>query len=221
MTLQLEETGEEFPLDGATVFVSASIPNPERWDGAFDPLAITDSVVALARVFLSTGAQLVTAAHPTIAPLLLYVAAELPPDHPRRIVTYQSRLFKDVLPPATQGFAEEQVGEFVWTDAVAGERPIPGEWHESLAAMRTQMLSESKPAAAAFVGGMEGISDEFGLFKRLFPHAPTYAAGRPGGEATALVEASPDALREELAESAVYPAVWRRVAADLQERIGG
>jgi SLOG cluster3 family len=219
MTIRFEGAMDTFPLDGATVFLSASIPNPERWDGPFDPLAITDAIVALGRVFLTAGARIVTAAHPTIAPLLLYVAAELPPDHPRRIITYQSRLFQDVLPAATRRFADEGIGEFIWTDAAIEERPVPGEWHESLAVMRNQMLAETSPTAATFIGGMEGITDEFEMFTRLYPEAPTYAAGRPGGEAARLVEASPPSLRDELAGNPRYPAVWRQVATDLQRRL--
>jgi hypothetical protein len=73
--MSLRVTRISVPEDiGRTLFLSASIPDPERWDGEFDALAITDAVVALARTFLSAGWRLVTAAHPTIAPLLLYVA---------------------------------------------------------------------------------------------------------------------------------------------------
>jgi hypothetical protein len=32
-----------------TLFVSASIPDPDRWEGEFDALEITDAVVSLAR----------------------------------------------------------------------------------------------------------------------------------------------------------------------------
>jgi hypothetical protein len=38
-----------------SVFVSASIPDPRRWEGEFDALEITDAVVALARTFLTAG----------------------------------------------------------------------------------------------------------------------------------------------------------------------
>ena len=56
---------------GRALFLSASIPDPERWSGPFDALEVTDAVVALARASLTRGYALVTAAHPTIAPLLL------------------------------------------------------------------------------------------------------------------------------------------------------
>src|ERR1700692_4396104 len=93
-----------------SLFLSASIPDPQRWDGEFDALAITDAVVALARVFLTAGWRLVCAAHPTIAPLLLYVAAEIPDRGERRVSIYQSMLFEDVLPTATRRFEADRVG---------------------------------------------------------------------------------------------------------------
>lgn len=142
MTLHFDTQSPERVPAGTTVFVSASIPDPKRWDGPFDPLAITDAVVSLARVFLTAGARVVTAAHPTIAPLLLYVASELPSERPPEIVTYQSDLFEDVLPPETRRFEQEEIGRFVWTPKAEGERPVPGEWDQSLAVMRRQMLAE-------------------------------------------------------------------------------
>lgn len=219
MTLSFQATADR-PLEGQSIFVSASIPDPARWDGAADPLEITDAVVSLARVFLTSGARLVTAAHPTIAPLLLYVAAELPPEHGNQIVTYQSELFEDVLPPATRRFRQEQIGSFVWTQMAPNERPKAGEWRESLAIMRRQMLEETRPSAAVFVGGMDGIRDEFALFAELRPGAPTYPIGRPGGEARALAESADTQLQGELSTSSIYPALWRRVVEDLVERTG-
>lgn len=220
MSLHFAEPAFDPSLESVTLFVSASIPNPERWDGPFDSLEITDAVVSLARVFLTAGARIVTAAHPTIAPLLLYVAAELPEDHPRRILTYQSGLFEDVLPRETERFRSEGIGEFVWTDAAAGERPEPGAWDASLEIMRRQMLAESAPSAAAFIGGMDGIDDEFALFTELRPGAPTYPLGRPGGAARGLAERTESSLRSELLESSVYPSVWRRVLANLRADLG-
>lgn len=134
-----------------------------------------------------------TAAHPTIAPLLLYVAAEFPPEHGARVRVYQSMLFEDVLPTATRRFEADGVGEVIWTEPADGESPIPGEWDQSLRQMREQMLGETEPAAALFIGGMEGIPVEFELFTRMYVDIdrPTYAVGRPGGEAHGLVCRSP------------------------------
>lgn len=219
MSIRFDCAEPDSALEQVTLFLSASIPDPDRWKGRWDSLEITDAVVSLARVFLTAGARIVTAAHPTIAPLLLYVAAELPDHHPRRIVTYQSRLFEDMLPAETRRFRDDGIGEFVWTDAVPGEQPQPGAWDGSLETMRRQMLSETTPAAAAFVGGMRGIDDEYELFSELRAGAPVYPLGRPGGAARRLAEVVDSPLREELLTSAVYPAIWRSVLADLRGRL--
>jgi hypothetical protein len=202
-----------------SVFVSASIPDPGRWDGEFDALEITDAVVALARTFLTAGFRLVTAAHPTIAPLLLYVAAEFPSEAGERVAVYQSELFADVLPAATRRFEADGVGRLIWTAAAEGDRPEPGSWDDSLAIMRRQMLDETEPIAACFVGGMEGIQTEYSLYTSLFPERPTYPVGRPGGEARALLGRRDMALTSRLADDDTYPALWRAVVLDLQANL--
>lgn len=221
MPLSIELVEQEKALDGKRVFISASIPDPSRWDGEFDALEITDAVVSLARALLTAGAKLVTAAHPTVAPLLLYVAAELP-DVPRgSIVVYQSQLFTNVLPPATRRFEEEGFAELVWTPAVAGEGPDPTNRSESLDIMRHKMLAETDPDAAVFIGGMSGIRDEFELFEEICPGRPRYALGIPGGVARLLAnEGSTEdaALNASLRSSRIYPSVWRQVVDDLRDR---
>ncbi len=207
--MQPEPTGTE------SVFVSASIPDPARWDGQFDALEITDAVVALARTFLTAGFRLVTAAHPTIAPLLLYVAAEFPSEVEKRILVYQSALFTDVLPIETRRFEAEGVGRIIWTPAVEGDRPEPGHWDKSLYVMRHQMLSDTQPIAACFVGGMQGVDTEYRLFRDMFPERPTYPVGRPGGEARVLLHGHDARLTSRLATDDTYPALWRAVLRDV------
>jgi hypothetical protein len=136
----------------------------------------------------------------------------------RRVTTYQSRLFEDQVPAATRRFAEEGIGVFRWTDAVAGDRPEIGHRERSLEVMRRQMLGETAPDTALFIGGMEGIRDEHRLFKELRPERRWYALGRPGGAATALASQAPVAgpLREALRGDGTYPTLARKVLADLR-----
>lgn len=218
MPIRFDPMEQQSQLAGKSVFLSSSIPDPARWEGGFDALEITDAVVALARACLTQGVRLVTAAHPTIAPLLLYVAAEFPADPESRVTIYQSHLFDDVLPTATRRFEASGVGEVIWTSAADGDEPRPGSWDASLLTMRTQMLSQSSLSAAVFIGGMDGIRDEHALFNQLVPDRPSYPIGRPGGEARALVDDGPRALRDTLRDGDVYPALWRTVLADLAQR---
>jgi hypothetical protein len=199
------------------IFLSASIPDVSRWSGNFDPLAITDAVVATARAVLSSNGRLVNAAHPTMAPLILYVARELPTaaDRPPATLIYQSKLFSDVLPPETYELAQGGLAELRWTEAALGDEPEPGKWDESLSIMRRTMLQDNDVAAAIFIGGMEGIRAEFELFRQLYPARPTYALGRPGGEAAGLTQLSRPNLTTELTTSASYSALLRHIVLDI------
>ncbi len=229
MPLTFEQSEPDPIIADVSIFVSASIPDATRWDGPFDALEITDAIVALARCFLTAGARLVTAAHPTIAPLLLYVAAELPDAARGRIVVYQSEIFESVLPPATRRFEEEGFGELVWTPAVSNETSDPGNRAESLSVMRRQMLVDTQPQAAVFVGGMTGILEEWQMFAAERPGDPRYPIGYPGGEARYLAEQSPrgtgpesrpsSPLGELLQNGAVYPMTWNAVLDDLRSHL--
>lgn len=169
-------------------------------------MEITDAVVAFARACLTQNYRIVSAAHPTLAPLLLYVAAEFPPVAEPRVVIYQSKLFEDVLPTATRRFEAEGIGSVVWTEAASNDEPKPGRWDSSLRIMRQRMLDETDPVGAAFIGGMQGIADEFALFRQEFPRRPVYAVRRPGGEAALLSSQ----LNSEQSRAMSYPTIWRQ-----------
>lgn len=207
-------------LQGRRVFLSASIPDPSRWNGPFDAFAITDAVVALARALFTAHGGLVTAAHPTIAPLILYVARELPEFRERdpSVLVYQSRLFEDVLPAETEELAAGGLAELRWTAAAPNEEPQPGRWDRSLELLRAQMLDETDPVAAIFVGGMDGILQEFEFFRRRYAERPTYALTRPGGAASGLVNNSPETLAAALDSSSNYASLMRRVIEDIANR---
>jgi len=195
---------------GTIVFLSASIPEPERWDGEFDPFAVTDAVVATARVVFTRGGTILTAAHPTVAPLILQVADGLPGrSQGTMVILYQSRLFDEVIPHATREMMERGYVQVVWTPAEPGERPEPGEWDRSLAAMRSAMLTDVAISAAVFVGGMEGVGDEYERVARLHPDARRFALGRPGGAAATLPNDT--ALAADLADSDLYPWLMEQV----------
>ncbi len=221
MALHVEPMLSKRPLAGRAMFLSASIPDPTRWDGSFDVLEITDAVVAACRAVLTAGATLVTAAHPTIAPLLLYVAAEFPreSDSPPTMITYQSRLFENMLPEATHRFIESGVGDVRFTPAEPGEEPIPSKSTRSLRTMREAMFDATQPSAALFVGGMEGIRDEYELLMARRPRPLAYAVGRPGGEASRLVADIDTELRGRLRDGDVYPSLFREVMQDISIRL--
>lgn len=132
------------------------------------------------------------------------------------MIIYQSQLFEDVLPTATRRFEAEGVGTLIWTTGADGDHPEPGRWDQSLLIMRRQMLEDSRPVAACFVGGMQGIADEFRLFRELLEGRPTYAVGRPGGEARRISEQDDTDLGRRLLNDHTYPTLWRQVLKDLE-----
>jgi hypothetical protein len=79
------------------------------------------------------------------------------------------------------------------------------------------MLNESNPLAAVFIGGMEGVREEFSRFAELYPERPTCAVSRPGGEASRLsseTQISSSVSNDEYDLS--YPTLWTRFLRKLE-----
>ncbi|MBB5632196.1 hypothetical protein BKA04_000419 [Cryobacterium mesophilum] len=201
------------------LFVSASIPDPLRWVGDFEPMEILDAVVSTSREVLAIGGTLVTAAHPTIAPVLLFLASEFPPPETGkpRIVVYQSRVFELELPADTRKLINSGLGDVRFTEAVAGETSDLRNRRQSLRRMRRQMLEEMKPEGAIFVGGMEGVDEEWEMVGVQLPHCKRYAFAKPGGQAARYSHRSRPTLATDLEKSDLYPYLADRVVQDLLE----
>lgn len=58
----------------------------------------------------------------------------------------------------------------------------------SLLLMREQMLSRQDLVAAVFIGGMDGVEAEYGLFIRFHPQAKVLPVAAPGGAALELAK---------------------------------
>ena len=168
-------------LAGHRIFLSAGFPSGERGDQfqPYDAGDVADAVTALIRAIFSAGGGVVFGGHPTITPLVFFVANEY---HAHAAVdVYQSRWFERDIPAETKRFEGLGLGRIFWTERRQSRS-------ESLDLMRHQMLIETKPIAAVFVGGMEGIRDEWETFGFLFPSRPRIPIGAPGGAAARLVE---------------------------------
>lgn len=222
MPLRIEPMVQSSALRERYVFLSSSIPDPGRWNTKYEPYEITDAVVAAVRAVLTATGRIVCAAHPTVAPLLLSVAGAFPLEERKRplVLIYQSSLFSEVLVSETRQMEERPgLGEIRWTDAGPGDH-VEGDRSRSLAIMRQAMLRESDPAAALFIGGMEGILQEFDLFREFYPGRPVYPVARPGGAAAQLVERVDSPLGEQLATSDVYPTLMEGIVANLATYLG-
>ncbi len=115
--------------------------------------------------------------HPAITPMIWVVAESMGVDYGKWVKLYQSRYFKDEFPEDNQRFQN-----VTFTDAVKGDRA------DSLRLMRERMFQEQNFEAAVFIGGMEGIVEEFDLFTKFQPDSQILPIASTGGAAIELAD---------------------------------
>ncbi len=143
------------------IFLSASIPLPERDAKYFesaDIVAIRDAIIALTTVVLPKH-RIIWGGHPSITPLIYYVMEKLGLNIQEHIKLYQSLWFENLFPEDNNKFEN-----IVFTEKL---QDIPSSIH----LMRERMLSENEYSAAVFIGGMNGIEDEYKIFRAKHPDA--------------------------------------------------
>lgn len=238
MKPQSEDGGTAVPrveaprrLKGRTIFMSASVPAPERAERfrrvEHAALEIEQAVVSLTRAVLSEGGTLVFGGHPAISPLVATVAgeyrearfAESGKEGPEpQVQIYQSELFREVAPEATMLMFRLGLARVHWIgrdpDEHFGESPASGpRFPRSLERMRTTMILDSRPDCMVCIGGMEGILDELELFWRIWPEQRCYALRSTGGASALLADTFPAA-----AASGHLDIVDDRIMARMRER---
>lgn len=205
-------------LRGRTIFLSASVPTPDRGferieDAAFE---IEQAVISLARSIFSAGGTLVFGGHPSISPLVAMVAGEYQPaflaesgEGERAPLTtiYQSEAFRERAVEANFLIFKLQSAKVVWTPVRrdSGEtQSIDG----SLFDMRTAMVEQTAPAAMVCIGGMDGVHEEVEIYRKYFPRRPVFVLGRTGGASGILA----------LQKGTSFDVIDLRIEADLQRR---
>lgn len=187
-----------------TVFLSASIPDPKRDRQYFetaDFLAIGDAVHALCSVVLPQD-RLVFGGHPAIIPIVQRVAAML--DRHMSVSLYLSAFFKDQFP-----------AEYLHFKNLVLTEPGDDRAH-SIELMRKKMLS-IRFDAGVFIGGMEGVIDEWKMLREqqdaaaAWPIPTTGAAARIIFENEALSGDRDRRFDEELRSDRVYAPLFRRL----------
>lgn len=182
------------------VFLSASIPSPAR-DPAYmattNLVAIREAVSALTLVVVPTT-RLVFGGHPAISPLVHLAAERLgAPDH---VFIYQSAFFQNVIPPSSLKFRH-----LIWTPAGVDRA-------SSLLRMRRQMIGSEAFQSGVFIGGMDGVEEEFELFRLHHPHATLLAVASTGAAARVLFDREPWGVKDVGLESdAAYASLFRRL----------
>ena len=166
-------------LDRATVFLSASFPSGKRGEQfkPYDASGIADAVSVFSRAILGSNGMLAFGGHPTITPLVVMISRELRVKG--SVLVFQSSWFEDQRLPEVDEIEDEKLGFVRWT-------PKVGELGDSLRRMREEMIRPMRYAGALFIGGMEGIRDEYAMVKEWSPNTPCIPVAGPGGAAAKL-----------------------------------
>jgi hypothetical protein len=199
------------------IFLSASVPLPERHPRYYessDVIAIRDAVRALATVVLPFAA-LHWGGHPSITPLIRVVAQDIGVTDAVHVHLYQSAFFSEVLPEDNAAFET-----FVLTPAMP---PAAPERAASLAQMRTAMIGGVAFDAGIFIGGMEGVEEEFALFRELNPNAAVLPIASTGAAAKMIYDREREALDlpADLLTEYSYATLLRRLMDLPDDRIIG
>ena len=169
------------------VFLSASVPQPgRRGSESFDTVLIGSAVHAFVEVVLGRR-LLVWGGQPAITPIIWEAARRLGVPYERSVLLYQSAFFRDRYPAANLRFDN-------WVE-VEG---VPGDMQASLVRMRSRMFNDHPYEAAVFIGGMEGVIEEFEALRDAAPGARVVPLPAPGGVSRELfqrVENLPSEMR--------------------------
>jgi SLOG-like protein len=152
------------------IFLSASVPVEGRQGyETCEPYLIKEAVSALVEVVLGRN-LLVWGGQPAITPMIWEAAKQYDVPYQNVVQLYQSKYFLGHYPEENIAFPN-----YVETEIVEGNRGA------SLLHMRRRMLSDHKFSAAVFIGGMEGVLEEYEIFQELNPLATVIPVPSPGG----------------------------------------
>lgn len=188
-----------------SIFLSASIPLPERdekYIGTADIIAIRDAVIALTTVVLPHH-RLIWGGHPSITPLIYYVMERLNLNIQEHITLYQSRFFEKYFPEDNNKFEN-----IVFTDVVDNDR------EKSLLYMRHKMLDESEFSAGIFIGGMEGVEEEYDMFIEKHPKALVLPIASTGAGAKKIYDERFTDNNERLVKDYAYMSLFQKYLID-------
>ncbi|MCC5989860.1 MAG: hypothetical protein JJT95_19510 [Pararhodobacter sp.] len=164
-------------IERGAVFLSASVPLPgRRGFESFDPVLISSAVHAFVEVVLGRR-LLVWGGQPAITPIIWEAARRLGVPYESSVLLYQSSFFRDQYPEVNLRFGN-------WVEVPA----VEGNMKASLGRMRTRMFRDRPYEAAVFIGGMEGVLDEFDALRENAPGAQLIPLPAPGGVSRELFE---------------------------------
>jgi hypothetical protein len=188
------------------IFLSASIPLKERDEKYFntaDIIAIRDSVIALTTVVLPNH-RLIWGGHPSITPIIYHIMQRLGLNIQEHVTLYQSLFFEKYFPEDNNKFQN-----VILTDNKL-------EKEASLLLMRKRMFTENSFVAGIFIGGMEGIEDEFKLFRELQPQAFVLPIASTGAASQIVYDnyLSPELKNKRLENDYAYMSLFQDLLID-------
>jgi len=181
------------------IFLSASIPYKERDKKFYDTadfIAIRDAVRALATVVIPK-AHLVWGGHPSITPLIRFVVDKMNVDVKEHVTLYQTLFFEDKFPSDNFSFENIEL------------TPKYGSIKESVDNMRNTMIQSKEFKVGIFIGGMEGIIDEYKQFKAVHPEALILPIASTGAAAKIIYENASAEFNIRLLNDYAYMALFR------------
>lgn len=188
------------------IFLSASIPSIDR-DYSFyktaDIIAIRDAVRALAAVVIP-NAQLVWGGHPSITPLIRNVMAKMNSNLNDHVTIYQSLYFESKFPEENKDF-----------ENVIKIKAVENNRSDSIQKMRNEMIRNNNFKAAIFIGGMEGIIDEYELFRQVHPKAKLLPVASTGAGSRMIFEKNNNYYDQRLLKDFAYMALFRDLLSEL------
>lgn len=183
------------------IFLSASIPSPlrdKRYYDTADFIAIREAIRALAMVVIPKTI-LVWGGHPAITPIISNVLQAMNSDIQKHVIMYQSRFFEGKFPKENSN-----IGQIVLTDTVENDR------NKSLLFMRQKMIKENDYIAGVFIGGMDGVEEEFDIFSKEHADSLFMPIATTGAAAKIIYEKKSNSFDKELATEYAYRSLFSK-----------
>ena len=184
------------------IFLSASVPDVQRdpkYHTTADRVAIRDATRALVTVALPYM-RLVWGGHPAITPLVRVIAEDIGIVGADKVRLYQSNYFRRQMPKDNAAF-----------EKVIRTRAVKNDQGPSLERMRREMLGSEKFYAGVFIGGMEGVEEEYAMFRELHPSALALPIASTGAAALIIYKNSGEQFPTDLETDLAYPSLFRRL----------
>ena len=189
------------------IFLSASVPTPYReFYGTEDVFAIREAIIAFTTVCVDYGIRFYFGGHPAITPLVWQVAMQKAEGRMPLIDIYQSKIFGNKIPKEVKDFKNIHMTE-----------PVENNIKKSVISMREQMFTENPTDCAVFIGGMQGVIDEYDMLKGKYPDAEYYAFASTGGAAVELYKRI-GVLNPLLENSYAYMAIFKDLLSKFKQR---